>query len=86
MKKTFLKGVFAKIERGYRHTAKNNRFLSFLILLLSVTIKRRILLQTTYTKERSVHTKSKSCNIRVKNQFDFKQIIVLTRNTSKGRL
>ena len=33
-----LKGVFAKIERGYRLTAKNKRFWSLLILLLSMTI------------------------------------------------
>ena len=33
-KKSILKGVFAKTERGYRLTAKNNRFLSLLILLL----------------------------------------------------
>ena len=31
-----LKGVFAKNERGYRLTAKNKRFWSLLILLLSV--------------------------------------------------
>ena len=31
-----LKGVFAKNERGYTLTAKNKRFLSLLILLLSI--------------------------------------------------
>ena len=40
-----LKGVFAKNERGYR-----------LILLLSVASKRRKLLKTINTEERSVHT------------------------------
>ena len=56
-------GVFAKNERGYRLTAKNNRFWSLLILLLSVASIRRKLLKSTYTEEHSVHTNSESCNI-----------------------
>ena len=61
-----LKGVFAKTERGYyRLTAKNNRFWSLLILLLSVVSIRRTLLKTTNTEERRVHTNSVSCNIRL---------------------
>ena len=47
-----LKGVFAKNERGYRRNAKNKRFRSLLILLLSVASIRRKLLKTTYTEER----------------------------------
>ena len=54
----FLKGVFAKNERGYRLNAKNKRFWSPLILLLSVASIRRKLLKTTYTEERSIHTNS----------------------------
>ena len=45
-------GVFAKNERGYRLTEKNNRFWSLLILLLSVASIRRKLLKSTYTEER----------------------------------
>ena len=48
----YLKGVFAKTERGYRLTAKNNP-------------KRRKLLKTTYAEERSVHTNLVSCNIQL---------------------
>ena len=44
-----LKGVFTKNERGYRFTAKNKRFWSLLILLLSVASIRRKLLKTTHT-------------------------------------
>jgi len=55
-----IKGVFAKNVRGYKLTAKNNRFWSLLILLLSVASIRRELLKTTYTEERSVHTNSES--------------------------
>jgi len=49
-----------------------------IILLLSVASMRRNLLKTTHTKERSVHTNSETCNIRLgsqKNQFNSKQII-----------
>ena len=60
-----LKGVFAKNERGYRRNAKNKRFRSLLILLLSVASIRRKLLKTIHTKERSVHTNSESCNIQL---------------------
>ena len=56
-------GVFAKNERGYSLTAKNTRFWSLLILLLSVASIRRKLLKSTYTEEHSVHTNSESCNI-----------------------
>ena len=58
-----LKEVLAKNERGYRLTAKNKRFWSLLILLLSVASIRRKLLKTTHTEERSVHTNSESCDI-----------------------
>ena len=61
--KDVLKGVFTKNERGYRLTAKNNRFWSLLIFLLSVASLRRKLLKTTNAEERSVHTNSESCNI-----------------------
>ena len=37
----FLKGVFAKNEKWYRLTAKNNRFCMLLILFLSVSSMRR---------------------------------------------
>ena len=46
-----LKGVFAKNERGYRLTAKNKRFWSIPILLLSVASIRRKLLNTTHAEE-----------------------------------
>ena len=42
-----LKGVFAKIERGYRLNAIKKRFWSLLILLLSVASIRRKLLKTS---------------------------------------
>ena len=48
-------GVFPKNKRGYIPKAKNYRFLSLLILLLSVVSIRRKLLKTTYGEERSVH-------------------------------
>ena len=60
-----LKGVFAKNERGYRRNAKNKRFWSLQILLLSVASIRRKLVKTTYTEERRAHTNSESCNIRL---------------------
>ena len=45
--KVHLKGSCSrKIKGGYRRTAKNNRFRSLLILLLSVTSIRRKLLKT----------------------------------------
>ena len=47
---TFLKGVFAKNERGYRLNAIKKRFLSLLILLLSVASIRRKLLKTSHTE------------------------------------
>ena len=40
-----LKGVLAKNERGYRRNAKNKRFRSLLILLLSVASIRKICLK-----------------------------------------
>ena len=49
-----------KNERVYRFTAKNKRFLSLLILLLSVASIRRKLLKTNNTEERSVQTNSES--------------------------
>ena len=61
-----LKGVFAKNERGYRLNAIKKRFWSLLILLLSVASIRRKLLKATNTEERSVHTNSERCNIRLR--------------------
>ena len=75
---SILKGVLAKNERGYRRNAKNKRFRSLLILLLSVASKRRKLLKTIHTEERSAHTNSEICNIQLgseNNQFNSKQII-----------
>ena len=51
-----LKVLFAKNERRYRHTAKNNCFWSLLFIFLSVAPIKRKLLKTTYTVERSVYT------------------------------
>ena len=50
----YLKGVFAKNERGYRLTAEYCQWRSLLILLLSVASIKRKLLKTTNTEERSV--------------------------------
>jgi len=52
--------VFAKKYSGYRVMAKNIRFWSLLILLLSVASITRKLLKTTHmhTEERSVHKKT----------------------------
>ena len=47
---TYLKGVFAKNERGYRLNAIKKRFWSLLILLLSVGSIRRKLLKTSHTE------------------------------------
>ena len=58
-----LKGVFAKNEREYRLTSKNNCIWSLPILLLSVASIKRKLLKMTYAEERSVHTNLESCNI-----------------------
>ena len=70
------KGSVREKWRWYDLTAKNKRFWSLLILLLSASIKRK-LLKTTYTEERSVHTNSENCNIQLnrKTQFNSKQII-----------
>ena len=46
----FLKGVFAKNERGYRLNAIKKRLLSLLILLLSVASIKRKLLKTSHTE------------------------------------
>ena len=51
--------------KGYRLTAKNKRFWSLLILLLSVVSIRRKLLKTTHTEESNVHSNSESCNIQL---------------------
>ena len=48
LKKWFIKGVFAKNNRGYRLTAKNKLFWSLLILLPSVASIKRNLLKTTH--------------------------------------
>ena len=50
-------------EKWNRFTAKDKRFWSLLILLLSVASIRRKLLKTTYTKERTFYTNSESCNL-----------------------
>ena len=63
---TDLKGVFAKNERGFRLYAIKKRFWSLLILLLSVASIWRKLLKTTNTEERSAHTNSERCNIRLR--------------------
>ena len=49
-----LKGVFTKNERGYRLNAIKKRFLSLVILLLSVASIRRKLIKTSHTEERSI--------------------------------
>ena len=46
----WLKGVFAKNEKGYRLNAIKKRFCSPLILLLSVVSTRRKLLKTSHTE------------------------------------
>ena len=46
----FLKGVFAKNERGYWLNAIKKRFWSLLILLLSFAFIRRKLLKTSHTE------------------------------------
>ena len=51
------------MKGGYRLTAKNKRFWSLLILLLSVASLMRKLLKMAYTEERSVHTNSESWKI-----------------------
>ena len=63
----YLKGVFAKNEKGFGLTAKNKRFWSLLILLLSVASIRRKLLKTTHTEECSIHTNSENCNIQLRS-------------------
>ena len=49
----YLKGVFAKNERGYRLTAEYCQWRSLLILLLSVASIKRKLLKTTHTNSES---------------------------------
>ena len=62
----FLKGVFAKNERGYRLNAIKKRFWSLLILFLSVASIRRKLIKMSHTEERSAHTNWGSWNIRLR--------------------
>ena len=50
VQQNYLKGVFAKNERGYRLNAIKKRFWSLLILLLSVASIRRKLLKTSHTE------------------------------------
>ena len=77
------KGVFVKNERGYRLTAKNNRFRSLLILLPYVTSIRRKLLKNdlyriTYELDvESIQIEKVATNNsdRKKNLFHIKQII-----------
>ena len=59
------KGSVREKWKGYRLTAKNNRFWSLLILFLSVGSIRRKLIKTTYNEKRSVHTNSENCNKRL---------------------
>ena len=58
--KRFLKGMFAKNERGHRLTAINNRFWSLPIFLLSIASIMRKLLKTSHTEERRFLTNSES--------------------------
>ena len=62
----YLKGVFAKNERGYRLSAIKKRFWSLLILLLSVASIRRKLLKTSHTEQLSGHTNGEKCNIQLR--------------------
>ena len=57
--------------------AKNNRFWSLLIFILSVASIRRKLFKTTHTEERSVHTNSESCNI---HDLDHKKITISNKS------
>ena len=73
--------MLAKKELGYMLMAKDNRFWSLLILLLSVASIKRKLLKTTYTeecRESIVHTNSESCN----NYSDRKKSIQFQTNYS----
>ena len=54
----FLKGVFAKNERGYRLNAIKKRVWSLINLLLSVASIIRKLLKTSHTEYLSAHTNS----------------------------
>ena len=62
----WLKGLFAKNERGDRLSAIKKRFWSLLILLLSVASIKRKLIKTSHTKERSAHTNWGRWNIRLR--------------------
>ena len=62
----WLKGLFAKNERGDRLSAIKKRFWSLLILLLSVASIKRKLIKTSHTEERSAHTNWENCNIRLR--------------------
>ena len=91
--------MFAKNERGYRLKAKNKRFWSLLILLISDASIRRKLLKTNYTVKRSAHTNSESCNIQLwkiqtrpsdiqngdskKNKWEIQQSLTSCGGTSK---
>ena len=78
-------GVFPKNKRGYIPKAKNYRFLSLLILLLSVVSIRRKLLKTTYGEERSVHKIQKVViydSGRKKNQFNKSDITTCSHRLS----
>ena len=79
-----LKRVFAKNERGYRLTARNNCFWSLLMLLLSVASVRRKWEKTTHIEERSVHPNSEGCNIQLwskkKTKFQTNHLHITTNN------
>ena len=60
-----IKGSDHKNERGYRLNAIKKRFLSLLILLLSVASIRRKLLKKSHTEEGSAHTNWENFNIQL---------------------
>jgi len=66
----YLKGVFAKNEKGYRVTSKNIWWRLLLILLLSVASIRRKLLKTTYTEE---------CTMQFKRRLVGRQVSLLSK-------
>ena len=59
------KGVIAKYERGYRlaFIEKYSMVIGTNLTFICCVYIRRKLLRTIHTEERSVHTKSESCNI-----------------------
>ena len=72
-KKSTFKGSVRKNEKGpIQVTAKNKRFWSLLILILSVASIRRKLLNTTHAEETEINiSKSNSRIIKIKNIMKF---------------